>query len=99
MVHITCKWLAWCSILRPQDITPRSDNILIDVFTTNVIKGVVSHYHTTVTDNEIPPPTSAVEHLCTVDNVWINASQVQGRGRNPEEGKRVSFHTQSTNST
>ena len=58
----------------------------IDVFTTNVMKGVVSHYHTTVTDNEIPPLTSDVEHLCTVDNVWINAVRSREEG---ETQKRV----------
>ena len=39
--------------------------------------------HITITDNEIPPPTSDVVDVHTVGNVWINTSQVKGKWRSP----------------
>ena len=43
----------------------------------NVFRGVAGFSHLTVTDNEIPPPTSDVVDIHTVDNVWVNTSQVK----------------------
>ena len=83
---LTFQRLTWHSIPRPLHITPRRDSVLIDVsIRSNVIRGVAGFSHITVTDNEIPPPTSDVVHLHTVDNVWINTSEVQGKWRLPSD--------------
>ena len=77
-INFTSEWLTLCSIPCPLHITPRSDSVLIDVcIRSNVIRGVAGFSHITVTDNEIPPPTSDIVHLHTVDSVWINVCQVQ----------------------
>ena len=55
----------------------------------NVIRGVAGFSHITVTDNEIPPPTSDVVHLHTLDNVWINISQVKRKWRHPGESAGI----------
>ena len=57
----------------------------------NVIRGVAGFSHITVTDNEIPPPTSNVVHLHTVDDIWINSSQVKRKWGDPGEGGRHSM--------
>ena len=72
-----CSYI--CSIASPLHITPGSDSVLIDVSTgSHVPRGVTvaGLSHIAVADDEIPPPTSDVVHLHTVDNVWINTSQV-----------------------
>ena len=64
-----------CSIASPLHITPGSDGVLIDVSNgSHVIRGVAGLSHIAVADYEIPPPTSDVVHLHTIDNIWINTS-------------------------
>ena len=74
-----------CSIASPLHITPRSDGVLIDVSIHDVIRGVAGLSHITVTNHQIIHSTSDVVHLHTVDNVWINTSQIQGKWSHPRE--------------
>ena len=56
----------------------------------NVIRGVAGFSHITVTDNEIPSPISDVVQLHTIDNVWIDTSQIQGKWGLPSEFAGIS---------
>ena len=73
----------------PLHIAPRSDDVLIDV-TIGSTRGIDGVSHITVTDDEIPPPTSDVVDINTVGNVWINISQIKGKWSSPGENGSTS---------
>ena len=80
-----------CSIDCPLLIAPRSDCILIDVsWLKSIISTATSLHHITFTDQKTPP-TSDVDNLHTIDNVWINTSQVQSEGSFPENSASIPF--------
>ena len=87
----TSQWLAWCSILSTLYITPRNDDVLIDVaIWSNCIRSVAVLSHITITDDKFPLSTSDVVHFNTVCNVWFNVCQVQGKWRIPKKSRKVS---------
>ena len=54
------------------------------------MRGVAGFSHITVTDNEISSPTSDVVQLHTINNVWIDTSQVQEKWGLPSEYAGIS---------
>ena len=85
---VTSQRLTLCSILSTLYITPRSDNVLIDVaIWSNGIRSVAILSHITITEDKFPPSTSDVVHFHTVGNVWFDICQVQGKWRIPTESR------------
>ena len=81
-----------CSIGCPRHIAPRSDSVLVDVsLWSNVFRDVAGFSHRTVPDNEIPPPTSNVVDINTVDNVRLNTCQIERERSFPEKRTSVTF--------